>query len=204
MVDRAIVNVKVGYRQGLRRLLNLRWAAVLVFFVLLGLTYFVFVRVPKGFVPNEDQGYFIIAVQAPSGAPLSYTRKIGQQISKIMANVPEAEGTFAVSGFSFGGNAPNRGLTFVPLKPYSQRKGDAHTADAILNRIRGQLFGISGAIVIPFPPPAVQGLGQFGGFQFEVQDQGGHTLQQLEQVTQELIRQGSQRTEKDLTGLFTS
>ena len=203
-VDRIIAKITEGYRRSLHAFLEYRWVAVIVFFAGLGLTYFVFQSVPKGFVPNEDQGYFIIAIQAPSGASLSYTKKIGEQISKILENVPEAEGTFAVSGFSFGGSAPNRGITFVPLRPYSQRKGEAHTADAIVNRIRGQLFGISGAIVIPFLPPAVQGLGQFGGFQFEVQDQGGHTLQELDHVTQDMIRQGGQRPEKDLAGLFTT
>ncbi len=201
MVDRLIEKITEGYRRGLHKFLELRWLAVILFFVGLGLTWVVFQRVPRGFVPNEDQGYFIVAMQAPTGASLSYTKKIGEQINKIMEKVPEAEGTFVVSGFSFGGSAPNRGLTFVPLKPYSQRKGDQHKADAILNRIRRDLAGISGAIVIPFAPPAVQGLGQFGGFQFEVQDQGGHTLQELDQVTHELIRQGGQR--KDLTGLFT-
>lgn len=203
-VDRFIDKITEGYRRALHKFLEWRWVAVILFFAGLGLTWVVFQRVPKGFVPNEDQGYFIIAIQGPTGASLSYTKKIGEQINKIIEKVPEAEGTFAVSGFSFGGGAPNRGIVFVPLRPYSQRKGDQHKADAILNRIRGDLAGISGAIVIPFPPPAVQGLGQFGGFQFEVQDQGGHTLQQLEQVTQDLIRQGNQRKEKDLTGLFTS
>jgi len=192
------------YQRALHKFLEFRWVAVILFFAGLGLTWFVFQRVPKGFVPNEDQGYFIIAIQCPTGASLSYTKKIGEQINKILSNVAEAEGTFAVSGFSFGGSAPNRGLVFVPLKPYSQREGVAHNADAIVNRIRGQLFGIQGALVIPFLPPAVQGLGQFGGFQFEVQDQGSHTLQQLDDVTQELNRQGNQRKEKDLTGLFTT
>jgi HAE1 family hydrophobic/amphiphilic exporter-1 len=201
-VDRVIAQVTEGYRRALHRFLECRWVAVILFFAGLGATYFVFLRVPRGFVPNEDQGYFIIAVQAPSGASLNYTKRIGQQITKILDKVPESEGTFAVSGFSFGGNAPNRGLTFVPLKPYSQRKGESHTADAIVNRIRGQLMSIGEAIVIPFLPPAVQGLGQFGGFQFEVQDQGGHTLQELDQVTQDLIRRGGQR--KDLAGLFTT
>jgi hydrophobic/amphiphilic exporter-1 (mainly G- bacteria), HAE1 family len=204
MVDRGIEKVTEGYRATLHKFLEFRWVAVILFFTGLGLTALVFKQVPKGFVPNEDQGYFIVAVQAPTGASLSYTKKIGEQITRIMEKVPEAEGTFAVSGFSFGGSAPNRGLTFVPLKPYSQRKGDQHKADAILNRIRDDLASISGAIVIPFSPPAVQGLGEFGGFQFEVQDQGGHTLQQLGQVTQDIIRQGNQRREKDLTGLFTS
>jgi len=203
-VDRIIAKVTEGYRGSLHKFLEFRWVAVILFFAGLGLTWFVFRRVPTGFVPNEDQGYFIIAVQAPSGASLSYTKKIGEQINKILEKVPEAEGTFAVSGFSFGGNAPNRGLTFVPLRPYSQRKGESHKADAIIDRIRGRLMSIQGAIVIPFPPPAVQGLGQFGGFQFEVQDQGGHTLQQLDQATQDMIRQASQRKEEDLTGLFTT
>jgi HAE1 family hydrophobic/amphiphilic exporter-1 len=202
MVDRLIEKITEGYRRGLHKFLELRWLAVILFFTGLGLTWMVFQRVPKGFVPSEDQGYFIVAVQAPTGASLSYTKKIGEQINKIMEKVPEAQGTFVVSGFSFGGSAPNRGLTFVPLKPYSKRKGDQHRADAILNRIRGDLAAIRGAIVIPFAPPAVQGLGQFGGFQFEVQDQGGHTLQDLDHVTQEMIRQGGQR--KDLTGLFTN
>jgi HAE1 family hydrophobic/amphiphilic exporter-1 len=201
-VDRIVEKVTEGYRHALRAFLSMRAVAVVLFFTGLALTYFVLTRVPRGFVPNEDQGYFIIAIQAPSGASLSYTKKIGQQVSTILDKVPEAEGTFAVSGFSFGGSAPNRGLIFVPLRPYSQRKGEAHTADAIVARVRPQLFGVSGAIVIPFLPPAVQGLGEFGGFQFEIQDQGGHTLQQLDDVTQDVIRQGSGR--KDLTGLFTT
>jgi HAE1 family hydrophobic/amphiphilic exporter-1 len=193
-----------GYQRALHKFLEFRWVAVILFFAGLGLTWLVFQRVPRGFVPNEDQGYFIIAIQCPSGASLSYTKKIGEQINKVLSSVSESEGTFAVSGFSFGGSAPNRGLVFVPLKPYSQRQGEAHNADAIVNRIRGPLFGIQGALVIPFLPPAVQGLGQFGGFQFEVQDQGGHTLQQLDDVTQQLIREGNQRKQKDLTGLFTT
>ena len=201
-VDRIVAKVTEGYRHALRAFLSMRAVAVVLFFTGLGLTYFVLTRVPRGFVPNEDQGYFIIAIQAPSGASLSYTKKIGQQVSKILEKVPESEGTFAVSGFSFGGSAPNRGIIFVPLRPYSQRKGEAHTADAIVARVRPQLFGVSGAIVIPFLPPAVQGLGEFGGFQFEIQDQGGHTLQQLDDVTQDMIRQGAGR--KDLTGLFTT
>jgi len=83
-VDRIIAKITEGYRRSLHSFLEYRWVAVIVFFVGLGLTYFVFQNVPKGFVPNEDQGYFIIAIQAPSGASLSYTKKIGEQISKIL------------------------------------------------------------------------------------------------------------------------
>ena len=181
-VDRVIGAVTDGYTHALRAFLKFEWAAVLLFLVGLAATYWIFQTVPKGFVPDEDQGYFIVAVQSPSGASLDYTKKIGQQVQDIMKQHSEVEGTFAISGFSFGGSAPNRALIFVPLKPYSQRKGDTHNATAIVNRVRGPLLGISGAIVIPFLPPAVQGLGNFGGFQFEVLDQASHSLADLDKV----------------------
>ncbi|MCU1297272.1 MAG: Hydrophobe/amphiphile efflux [Acidobacteriaceae bacterium] len=201
-VDRVINAVTEGYRRALHGFLRVRWFAVLLFFAGLGGAYFIFQRVPKGFVPNEDQGYFIIAVQCPSGASLQYTKAIEAQVQKLLLPLPEVEGTFAISGFSFSGNAANYGIIFVPLKPYSQRKGNEHAAAAIVDGIRGKLFGVQGALVLPFLPPAVQGLGQFGGFQYELQDQGSHTLQELANVTQEVVRQGNSR--KDLTGLFSS
>jgi HAE1 family hydrophobic/amphiphilic exporter-1 len=201
-VDRVIDGITNGYRHALRGFLRFRWVAVILFVGALSLTYFVLRLVPTGFVPNEDQGYFIIAVQAPAGASLQYTKAIESQIQTILNPIPEVQGTFAISGFSFAGNAANLGIVFVPLKPYGQRKGDQHAAEAIVNRIRGRLFGISGALVLPFLPPAVQGLGQFGGFQYELQDQGGHSLEELAKAAQNLVRQGSAR--KDLTGLYSS
>jgi HAE1 family hydrophobic/amphiphilic exporter-1 len=162
----------------------------------------VFQRVPKGFVPNEDQGYLIVIVQAPPGASLGYTMQIGDQITAITKNFPEVEGTFAVSGFSFGGSAPNRALVFLTLQPYSKRQGKEHTAAAIVNRLYQPLSAVSGAIVIPVEPPSVQGLGEFGGFQFEVQDQANHTPQDLDKATHDLIQQGT--AGKNLTGLLTT
>ena len=106
-----------------------------------------------------------------------------------------------MAGFSFAGSASNQGIIFVPLKPYSQRKGEEHTATAILNRVRPRLFSISGAIVFATLPPAINGLGQFGGFQFVVQDQGSHTLEELSNTAHDIIRQAGAR--KDLVGLYT-
>ncbi len=190
-----------GYRDLMHYVLEYKLVMVVLFFAALGLTYFVFTRVPRGFVPDEDQGYFIIVIQAPSGASLEYTEAIGKQVSELLSDVSEAEGTFSVAGFSFSGSASNQGIIFVPLKPYSQRKGEEHTATAILNRVRPRLFGVSGAIVFATLPPAVNGLGQFGGFQFVVQDQASHTLEQLSNTTHDLIRQAAAR--KDLVGLYT-
>jgi hydrophobic/amphiphilic exporter-1 (mainly G- bacteria), HAE1 family len=200
-VDRVLNAINDGYVRALRTFLRFEVVALILFAAGLGLAYVVFKKVPQAFVPNEDQGYLIVAVQAPTGASLEYTREIGAQVTAITKEFPDILGTFAVSGFSFNGSAPNTSLVFLTLQPYEKRKGEDHTAAAIISRLRGPLLGISGAIVIPFEPPAVQGLGQFGGFQYELLDQGGHTLQDLDKVTQDLIRSGGDR--KDLTGLFT-
>jgi HAE1 family hydrophobic/amphiphilic exporter-1 len=191
-----------GYRALLGHLLKYKLAMMVLFFACLGLTFLVFKRVPTGFVPDEDQGYFIIVMQAPSGASLEYTKAIGKQVAHMLSDVSEASGTFSIAGFGFSGSTSNQGLIFVPLKPYSQRKGDQHTATAIVNRVRPRLFGISGAIVFATLPPAIQGLGQFGGFQFVVQDQGAHTLEEISATTHDIIRQAGAR--KDLVGLYTS
>jgi HAE1 family hydrophobic/amphiphilic exporter-1 len=203
-VDRVLAAVNNGYVRALRTVLRFEAAALILFVVLLGLAYVVFKQVPQGFVPTEDQGYLIVAIQAPSGASLEYTQKIGEQVTAITKNIPEIRGIFSIAGFSFGGATPNAGIVFLPLKPYAERKGREHAATAVLSRLRGPFFGISGAIVIPFEPPAVQGLGQFGGFQFEVQDQATHTLQDLDKTTHDLIRAAGGRAEKDLTGLFST
>jgi HAE1 family hydrophobic/amphiphilic exporter-1 len=199
--DQGVGLLTRGYQAVLHRALEYKLVMVVLFFAGLGLTYFVFSRVPSSFVPDEDQGYFIVVIQAPSGASLEYTKSIGEQVTHMLSSVPEVEGTFSVSGFSFAGAAANQGLIFVPLKPYSQRKGEGHTATAILNRVRPMLFGVQGAIVFTTLPPAVQGLGRFGGFQFQVQDQRSHRLDELAAATQGLVRDSRQR--KDLVGLYT-
>ena len=152
-----------------------------LFFAGLGLTYFVFTRVPTGFVPDEDQGYFIIVIQAPSGASLEYTKAIGKQVPRLLADVPEAgRDIFRLQDSVLRARRANQGLIFVPLKPYSQRKGDEHTrdGDSEPHCVRG-CSGSRERIVFPTLPPPIQGLGQFGGFQFVVQDQAAHKLEEL-------------------------
>ncbi len=200
-VDKVVAATTTGYRRALRAFLNFKLAAAVLFFAGLGLTYFVFTRVPTGFVPDEDQGYFIIVIQAPSGASLEYTKAIGQQVTHVLAGVKEVESVFSVAGFSFAGAAANQGLIFVSLRPYSQRKGDEHAAAAILGRLRPMLFGVSGAIVFPTLPPPIQGLGEFGGFQFVVQDQASHKLEELAGTAQSFLRQSGEH--KELVGLYT-
>ena len=200
-VDRVISRSTRGYLEGLRRFVGHRRLALVLFLTGLALTYVVYRQVPRAFVPDEDQGWGMMLVQAPEGASLTYTKQISEQVQAVLAEIPEIDTVFSVSGFSLAGIAPNRGIIFYGLKPYSQRRGTGQSAQAVIQRLYGTLGGITGAIVIPFLPPAVEGLGNFGGFQYVVQDQGGHTLEGLARVTQELVREGN--ADQALTGLFS-
>jgi HAE1 family hydrophobic/amphiphilic exporter-1 len=140
-------------------------------------------------------------VQAPEGASLAHTAQIAGQVQDVLKQVPEIDTVFSVTGFSLAGQAPNRGMMFFGLDPYSERTRAEQSAQAVIGRLYGMLGGITDAIVLPFLPPAVEGLGAFGGFQYVVQDQGSHTLEELAQVTQRLVREGN--ADPSLNGLFT-
>jgi hydrophobic/amphiphilic exporter-1 (mainly G- bacteria), HAE1 family len=191
-----------AYLRTVRQVLNWRVVLVLVFVATLGMTYWIFQHVPRAFIPDDDQGYVMAVVQAPEGASLEYTRDICSKVEATLAHIPEVESAFSVVGFSFAGAAPNRAIIFVSLKPFRERKGQAHSAAAVLQRLRGPLFGIHGAVVVPFNPPAVQGLGVFGGFQFQLEDLGRNSLQAIASTANQLVGQGNRS--KVLTGLFTS
>jgi HAE1 family hydrophobic/amphiphilic exporter-1 len=91
---------------------------------------------------------------------------------------------------------------FVALKPFEERRGDDHRLQSVLTRLRGPLFGIQGALVIPFAPPPINGLGAFGGFTFEVLDQTGGDINRLAAATYGVI--GESMKSQRVAGLFSS
>ncbi len=183
-------------------LMRARWAVVLVFIALLGATYFMYNKVPRAFVPDEDAGYFITIVQAPPGASLDYTSKVASEAERILLATPEVESVFTIVGFSFSGSASNQGLMFVLLKPFEERQTPEKRVAGLLPGLRGQLFGIQGGFVIPFAPPGIN-IGNIGGFAFQVLDQSGNPdIQNLGAATQGLV--GASRQSTQVAGLFSS
>jgi HAE1 family hydrophobic/amphiphilic exporter-1 len=202
-VDAAIGGMATGYGKAICRVLNYRYVMVVLFFVGLATTAYMYTHVPTGFVPQEDQNYFIVVVQAPQGASLAYTTDVANKAEQILRADPDVFGTFAVPGFSLsGGSSSNYGLIFAPLKPIDDRTGKGHAASDIVARVSPKLFGVPGAIVVAFEPPAINGIGSFGGFQFELQDLGRNTLQDIDTVAHKVVAGSHQR--HDLQGLFTS
>src|SRR5690242_4990094 len=192
-INSAIHKGTTGYQSLLHRLTNWRAAVVVVFLLGLGATFFVYRAVPSSFVPLEDQGYFFVVVQGPPGVSLQYTTKVMDKAAAIVSANKDVEGVFSVPGFSFSGSAANQGIIFASLKDISERKGAAHSAEGVVNAIRGQLFAINEAMALAFEPPAIQGLGQFGGFAYELQQTGSGSLDELEGVVQQVIAKANQR-----------
>ena len=191
------------YVRIVRGALRLRYAMLLLFAGGLFATYTLLQVVPSAFVPEEDEGYFLCIVQAPAGASLEYTTEIAKKAEKILYGDPDIAAAFSVMGFSFAGAAPNNGLIFTRLKEYAERPGPEHSLRAVLNRISGPLFMIPGAIIVAFPPPAIQGLSTFGGFQFEVLDQTNSAdISGLSQATFAMIGAGNQSGR--VQGLFSA
>ncbi len=201
-IDNGIKKVSQGYARVIHTILHLRYVMLLLFIAGLAATVLVYRSVPTAFVPQEDQGYLIIQIQSPQGASLAYTKAIQDKLSAVLKNEKDIFGTFSIAGFSFTGNAPNYGLTFAPLQPITQRLGTGDSAAEILARIRPKCLMIPGALVIPFEPPAISGLGNFGGFQFELQDLGRNTLQDLDRIAHTMTAKGNAGGK--LVGLFTS
>ena len=198
-----VFNAGAGfYRSTVRRALDWRLATLLLFFALLGCTYRLYQRVPRAFIPEDDQGYLMFIVQAPQGASLTYTRDVCGKAEEVISRDPEIDGVFTIVGFGAAGTASNQAMLYANLRPFENRKGTVHSAAAAIARLRGSLSAVSGAIVVPFNPPAVFGLGQFGGFQFELEDLGRNSLESIAETAKELAAQGN--ASKDIVGLFTS
>jgi HAE1 family hydrophobic/amphiphilic exporter-1 len=201
-VNRLIESGTHGYVRLLQRALVLRPLMLGLFALGLLATWGLFKIVPSAFVPDEDEGYFISVVQAPAGASLGYTTDICKQAEKILFKDPDIMAAFSVAGFSFSGAAPNNGLIFTRLKPYDERKGRDHSLQAVLNRVRGPMMGIPGALVIPFAPPGIQGLAIFGGFQYELLDQTGGEITGLADTAAALAARANQSGR--VVGLFSA
>jgi hydrophobic/amphiphilic exporter-1 (mainly G- bacteria), HAE1 family len=179
LFERGITGGTNGYVRFLKRGMRSRWALVVVFFLALGLTYWVNTQVPRAFVPEEDLGYFLTIVQAPAGSSLQYTGAVAREAEKILLAEPDILGVFSVMGFSFSGAAPNQGIVFASLKPFDQRKGAGHSSAAVVGRVLPKLLSIPGAVIVSIAPAPIPGLSRFGGFEFQVLDQTGTDISTL-------------------------
>jgi HAE1 family hydrophobic/amphiphilic exporter-1 len=183
-----------------------RYVMLAIFFLALGGTVYMYNRVPTAFIPQEDQSYFLIIVQTPPGASLSYTSEFADRAAELVRKNDGVFGTFSVMGFSLsGGSSPNAGIIFAPLKPIDERAkmGPKYSAKAIVADIGPKLFAVPGGIAFAAEPPAIQGIGSVGGFQFMLQDGGRNTFADIDRVAHTLVAK-TRAPGSGLTGMNTT
>ncbi|HEX5581882.1 MAG TPA: efflux RND transporter permease subunit [Gemmatimonadaceae bacterium] len=145
-----------------------------VFVVLVAMTGVLFNRLPGSFLPEEDQGTVLTAIQAPPGATLQRTNEAIAQAEEFFHAQPQVDNMIVVRGFSFFGQGQNNAMAFVRLKPWSEREGEENHALTLVQRAMGALSQVKEAMIFALNPPAIQGLGVASGFTFKLQDRAGH------------------------------
>ena len=191
------------YENGIRHLVKRWYLTVGVFIALLAFTIYLFNTVPTGFVPEEDQGYFIVNVELPEGASLQRTQKIVSQAYAQISQIKGVDRVLSFIGYSFiDGVTSSNVANIIPiLSSWKDRDKASLHQSAIITKTRNILSTISGATIAAFPPPAIHGLSQTGGFQFQIQDLGSGSLKELASLTQKMVEKGNASPE--LNGLFS-
>ncbi|MCX8017372.1 MAG: efflux RND transporter permease subunit, partial [Rhodocyclaceae bacterium] len=158
----------------------------LIFAAVIGIAVLLARTTPGSFVPAEDQGYLISALMLPDGATLKRTAAMGENMRRPIANDPAVAYTFVVSGFDLigGGNKPNAGTMFIPLKDWSEREAKAQD-------LAGKFMGIGmmqpDGLGLVFNPPPIRGLGTAGGFEVYVQNRADGDARSLNEVVQQFM-----------------
>jgi multidrug efflux pump len=182
------------YEGRVTRLLKapLRW--MLLYGLIVAALAVLFVRLPTGFLPTEDQGDVMVQYTLPSGASVSRTLDVAKQVEQHFLNNEKdnTDAIFTISGFSFSGSGQNAGMAFVALKDWSERPGVANRADTISMRATRALSSVRDAQIFSLNPPAIQGLGQSNGFEFQLQADAGTDRATLKSMRDALLASAGQ------------
>jgi hydrophobe/amphiphile efflux-1 (HAE1) family protein len=191
------------YGAAVGRLVRRPSLALAAYGALLVLTLIGFRVIPTGFIPQQDKGYLIVAIQLPDGASLERTDAVVRRASEVILKTPGIQYAVAFAGFSGAtrSNAANAGAIFVGPKPFEERR-HGPTANELLATLQQRLGEIAEASIFVLPPPPVQGLGTSGGFKLLVEDRGGRGFRPLQEATDAYVE--AAHADRDVSGVFTT
>jgi multidrug efflux pump len=163
------------YHRGVHHVIKRSGRWLVIYLVVIFAVGMLFVRLPKSFLPDEDQGTMFVLVRTPSGSTQETTAHALKDISDYLLKDEKSlvEATFTVNGFSFAGRGQNSGLVFVRLKDYAVRQRSDQKAQAIVARLSAHFASYNTAVIVPFNPPSIPELGTASGFDFELEDRAG-------------------------------
>jgi multidrug efflux pump len=193
-----------SYSNSLGRIVGRKSIVLFIYAGLIGATYFVFHKVPPGFVPVQDKGYLVCMAQLPSGSNLDRTEKVIRQMTNIALKEPGVRNAVEFPGLSINGfiNSPSAGIAFLGETSFEQRRNPDLSGAAIAQKLQAKFNGVKDAFVAVFPPPPVQGLGTIGGFKLQVEDRADQGYAVLNATMNQVLAKAAKAPE--LAGVFTS
>jgi len=182
-----------GYVAIVQRAVRQVALSMLIFAGLTGAAVYGFGRLPTGFLPTEDLGYFFAVAQLPDAASLQRTDEVASRMTEAFLATPGISDAVTISGFSLldASNSSNAATAFVVMDPWEERSDPSLSQEAILTNLRGRFEEIREGVIFAFIPPAINGLGVSGGFQMQLQDRGSVGFDALQQVAQEMVADGN-------------
>ena len=174
-IGRGIDHVRDGYSRLVARLVRLAVLG-LALVVVCGIgIYALGLRTPTGFLPEEDQGAFFIAVQLPDGASVTRTREVAKRVEAVTKTIPQIENVLSIVGFSLldSGNQSNSAFVVVRMKPFADRTAVADKVQALIGQTMGGVSQIRSATIFAFNLPPIIGLSTGGGFEYQLQNLEG-------------------------------
>ena len=194
-----------GYDSLVSFLLRRAWIAAVSFAAMVAVAIYLFKAQPTTFIPDEDDGYFIVSVQLPPASSLSRTEAVAAKVENIISSYPEVKTNISISGFSImnSGRQSNAASVFVVLEDWSVRKKKSESAAAIVERFNKQAYvEIEEAQCFAFVPPAIPGIGNVGGLQMQVEDRKALGMTELQKAVDALTQ--SYGNEKAIASMNSS
>lgn len=183
-----------SYARLTRRLVAAPKRMMAAYAVLIGLTVGLFSITPTGFIPAQDQGYFLTVVQLPPGSSLERTDEVLRKVADRILPIKGVEGAVMLAGFDGASQtqAPNAAAAYVPLKSFEERKKLGVKLEDIMAEAQKRTADINEARLLIIPPPLIQGIGSAGGYRMMVQDTAGHSFQELSGLSWGIIGKANQ------------
>ncbi|QHE86485.1 efflux RND transporter permease subunit [Hydrogenophaga sp. BPS33] len=193
-----------AYSGGVRHVISRKTLMMVIYLVLVGVTFGLFKAVPGGFVPAQDKQYLIGFAQLPDGATLDRTEEVIHRMGEITKQNPNVEDAIAFPGLSINGftNSSNSGIVFATLKPFAERKRADQSGGAVAGQLNQAYGAIQDAFIVMFPPPPVAGLGTTGGFKLQLEDKASLGYEAMDAAVKAFMAKAYQTPE--LAGMFTS
>jgi hydrophobe/amphiphile efflux-1 (HAE1) family protein len=191
--DRVFFRTRDKYVKAVERSFSKKLRYAIIYVIIVATVGILFLRMPTGYIPDEDQGTMLAQIMLPTGATMEQTGKVVDQVQRyFQENEKEAvESCMTIAGVGFSGRAQNNGMVFIKLKDWELRNRSDLRVKAIAERAMKAFSRYRNSLVFAFPPPAVVELGMATGFDFQLLDRGGIGHKKLMEARNQLLGMAS-------------